>query len=140
MFPRALRLTLIGLAALFILVELIGWLVLRTPADPPRTLVLRNELPGCKPEVMLKFDRIQARRFTLASESRKPGTVRIFCLGGWGTLAMNQNDGDTWWGQLQAKLAAQGLQTEVASRGSERTPLADNLSTSMALIESLRPD
>ena len=140
MFPRALRLTLIGLAALFILVELIGWLVLRTPTDPPRTLVLRNELPGCKPEVMLKFDRIQARRFNLASEDKKPGTVRIFCLGGWGTLAMNQNDGDTWWGQLQAKLAAKGLQTEVASRGSERIPLADNLSTSMPLIESLRPD
>jgi len=139
-FPRALRLTLIGLAALFVLVELIGWLVLRTPADPPRTLILRNEFPGSKPEVSIKFDRIQARRFSLASEDKKPGTVRIFCLGGWGTLAMNQNDGDTWWGQLQAKLAAKGLQTEVASRGSERAPLSDNLSIAMPLIESLRPD
>jgi lysophospholipase L1-like esterase len=139
-FPRALRLTLLGLAALFILVELIGWLILRTPFDPARILVLRNELPGSKPEVVIKFDRIQARRFGLTDGDKKPGTVRIFCLGGWGTLAMNQNDGDTWWGQLQARLAAKGLQAEIAARGTERTPLSDNLSASMALIESLRPD
>lgn len=140
MSSRTLRLTVAALAVGFVLVELIGWLVLRIPADPPRTLVLRNDFPGCKPEVTLKFDRIQARRFSLASGSKKPGTVRIFCLGGWGTLAMNQNEGDTWWGQLQAKLAAKGLQTEVAARGVERIPLSDNLSATMAVIESLRPD
>ncbi len=133
---RRLPLAALLFVALF---EASGWLIFKFPLDPPRTLLLKNNLPGCTKDVKLVFDRRQTRRFSLA-ETKQPGTVRIFCLGGWATLAMNQNDPDTWWGRLQSALIAKGLKVEIAARGAERTSLADNVALTAPIIESLHPD
>lgn len=133
---RRLPLYALLLVALF---EAAGWLIFKFPIDPPRTLLLKNDLPGCSKDVKLVFDRRQTRRFSLA-DPKPPGTVRIFCLGGWATLAMNQNDPDTWWGRLQSALIAKGLKVEFAARGAERSSLADNVALTTPIIDSLHPD
>ena len=136
---KLLRRILLAALLMVVLFEAAGWLIFKFPLDPPRTLLLKNDLPGCTKDVKLVFDRRQTRRFSLADQ-KQPGTVRIFCLGGWATLAMNQNDPDTWWGRLQSALTAKGLKVETAARGAERTSLADNVALTSPIIESLRPD
>ena len=139
MLSSLLRRLLLAALLLVALFEAAGWLIFKFPIDPPRTLLLNNDLPGCTKDVKLVFDRRQTRRFSLA-DPKQPGTVRIFCLGGWATLAMNQNDPDTWWGRLQSALNAKGLKVEIASRGAERTSLSENVALTTPIIESLQPD
>lgn len=139
MLSKILRRLLLSALLLVALFEAAGWLIFKFPIDPPRTLVLKNDIPGCAKDVKLVFDRRQTRRFSL-TDPKQQGTVRIFCLGGWATLAMNQNDPDTWWGRLQSALIAKGLKVEFAARGAERSSLADNVALTTPIIESLRPD
>ena len=139
MRSRLLRRLLFAVLLTPLALELLGWTVLRLPVDPPRTLLLRNDIPGCRKDVRLVFDRRQVRKFGWTEGEAPAGTVRILCLGGWATFAMNQNDEDTWWGRLKTGLEAAGYKVEIAARGAERSGIVEAVNVSAPVIASLRP-
>ncbi len=66
MLSKILRRLLLSALLLVALFQAAGWLIFRFPIDPPRTLVLKNDIQGCAKDVKLVFDRRQTRRFPLA--------------------------------------------------------------------------
>ena len=56
MSSKLLRRLLLLPLVLFLGLELVLWVFVRLPVEPPRRLELRNELPGFKGEVRVVFD------------------------------------------------------------------------------------
>ena len=138
--PKLLRRLLLAPLFLFLGLELILWIFVRTPLEPIKQIDLSNDLPGLKRDVRLSFDRNLARYLDDASGSKAPGTLRLLCLGGTGTFAMFQNAEDTWWGQLGRQLQAKGLQIEVAAWGQDRTGIVASTPMAARLLEDWKPD
>lgn len=137
---KLLRRLLLAPVVLFLGLELILWLFVRTPLEPLKRIDLSNDLPGLKKDVRLVFDRNLARYLDEANGSKPSGTFRILCLGGSGTFAMFQNAGDTWWGQLGRELQAKGHKVEVAAWGQDRTGIVASTPVAAYLMEEWKPD
>ncbi|MDB6134004.1 MAG: hypothetical protein JWM59_2247 [Verrucomicrobiales bacterium] len=137
---KILRRTVLALLGLFLVLEAVLWLFVRTPVEPLKRLDLSNSIPGLKKEVRVTFDRHVARYLDDKNGSKPPGTVRILCLGGSGTLSMLQNAEDTWWGQLGRMLQKQGLKVEVAAWGQEKAGIVASTPVAGQLMEEWRPD
>ncbi|RYD25606.1 MAG: hypothetical protein EOP86_27080, partial [Verrucomicrobiaceae bacterium] len=137
---KILRRTVLALLGLFLVLEAVLWLFARTPVEPLKRLDLSNSIPGLKKEVRVTFDRHVARYLDDKNGSKPPGTIRILCLGGSGTLSMLQNAEDTWWGQLGRRLQKQGLKVEVAAWGQEKAGIVASTPVAGQLMEEWHPD
>ncbi|MES2708724.1 MAG: hypothetical protein V4726_19165 [Verrucomicrobiota bacterium] len=140
MFLKLLRRILIALFGLFLVLEAVLWIFVRTPREPLKRLDLSNRIPGLKKDVRFSFDRVIARYLDDKNGSKPSGTVRILCLGGSGTLAMLQNAEDSWWGQLGRLLQEKGLPVEVAAWGQDKAGIVTSTAVAAQLIEDWRPD
>lgn len=139
-FFKILRRLVLLVLGLFLTLEAVLWLFARTPVEPLKRLDLSNQIPGLKKEVRVTFDRHVARYLDDKNGSKPPGTVRILCLGGAGTLSMLQNAEDTWWGQLGRMLQKQGLKVEVAAWGQEKAGIVASTPVAGQLMEEWHPD
>ena len=117
------------------------------PLKPGMVLELNNRIPNAegngllfKEKVKLDIDGDFLRKDGWTTGDKPAGTVRIFCIGGWATMGMLQNTGDTWWGQLRAELEKGGQKVEMAALGSERTELAQVVNRARPVIEQMKPD
>ena len=105
----------IAIATLVLVAELIVRFAFPVSMEPSGSMSLSNEIPGLKQSVSFRYDGDQLRKLNW-SKKRSSGNPRILCIGGNGTTAMLQNAGDTWWGQLAAKLSDElGKPVEVAA-------------------------
>ena len=137
---KLLRRLLLAPVVLFLGLELILWIFVRTPLEPMKKLDLSNDLAGLKKDVRLVFDKNLVRYLDDASGSKSAGTTRILCLGGTGTFAMFQNAEDTWWGQLGRRLQAKSHKVEVAAWGQDRTGIIASTPIAAFLMEEWKPD
>ena len=135
-----MRLLVLAPVILFVLFEVVCWIFMPFPVEPLRPLDLNNDIPGFKKNVRLIFGNDQVRYLNWTPGEKPPGTVRVFCIGGWATLGMLQGAQDTWWGQLHSQLTKAGLKVEMAARGFERTGIIGMAGSTTALIDRLKPD
>ncbi len=137
--PLLRRLLLVPLA-IFLALELGLWIFVRLPVEPRMRLELSNRLPGLKEEVRVVFDGRLARYLDEAGGAKRPGVLRLLCLGGSATFGLLQNAEDTWWGRLGRELQARGYAVEVAAWGQDRTGVVASTAMAARLLEDWQPD
>ena len=137
---KLLRRLLLLPLVLFLGLELVLWVFVRLPVEPPRRLELRNELPGFKGEVRVVFDGRLARYLDDAVGPKPAGVMRVLCLGGSATFGLFQNAEDTWWGRLGRALQAKGYAVQVAAWGQDRTGVVASIPMAARLLEDWQPD
>ena len=135
------------LVVLFVLFEVAARLFFPWPQRPGVTLELNNRVMDSdgnalrfKEKVKLEFDADFVRNDGWTPGEKPAGTVRVLCLGGWATMGILQNAGDTWWGQLRQQLGKKGLNVQIAAMGSERVPMLTVVNRARPVIDRLKPD
>lgn len=135
---RRLAFILLGL---FLALEAVLWVFVKIPQEPLKRVDLNNDITGFRKASRVSFDRYVARYLDDKNSSAKPpGTVRILCLGGSGTLAMLQSAEDTWWGQLGRMLQQKGLPVEVGAWGQDKAGIIASTPVAERLMEEWKPD
>lgn len=96
------------------LVEVVLHVALPVEQELPNSFIFNNRIPGFAEKVKIEVGTDYLRRKNWPSGEKPAGQFRIVCLGGRSTVGQLQNVGDTWWGQLQERLAAADPSTSYA--------------------------
>jgi hypothetical protein len=106
------RLTVVlvqGVIFLFLLVVMDGFLWLAAPVSletPAVEMVLTQNLPGIKPEIVYQSGKYALRSLSAIDEVKPDHQIRILCLGASTTHQVVQETQDTWCGILETRLRA----------------------------------
>jgi hypothetical protein len=106
------RLTVVlvqGVIFLFLLVVMDGFLWLAAPVSletPAVEMVLTQNLPGIKPEIVYQSGKYALRSLSAIAEVKPDHQIRILCLGASTTHQVVQETQDTWCGILETRLRA----------------------------------
>ena len=104
----------------------------------------RQNLPGLRPVIVYQQNEYGLRSRAIGSEPKKPGDVRVVCLGASTTDQPTQNLEDTWCDLLGVALnrdyAAPGVRYQTGSFGRGGYRAVDDLAWAEDSLAALQPD
>ena len=131
-----------GLAVVLLigLTEAALWLLAPVGKRVSHRFEFDNQLPGLKERVSFSMDGRSLRSWH--SEAATGRDLHIVVLGGGATLAVLQNDEDTWWGQLGAALQQEFPQSRVriSALFRDQTTILHGAKWAQENLADLKPD
>ena len=118
----------------FVACEIIFRITEKPGGFPPLSISLTNDLPGLSREVKWSTDGYGMRRI-----GKEEGNTTVLCLGGESTMPLLQSDAASWWGRMQAKLAADGTEASIAATGINLGTISDCLRIIHQHADTIKP-
>lgn len=124
------------------LVEASLWLLAPVGKRASHRFEFDNQLPGLKERVSFVIDGQSLRSWKPAEPAAPARPVRILVLGGGASVALLQNDEDTWWAQMGAALQKEfpGAQIEVAALAREYCTILQAAKWAEQNLAAFKPD